>query len=70
MDQANVTGTVKLSKVMGECRRQAHVIQLFMARNSNPARCSAGQSLSIANAKVLQPLRIRHTVRSVTRHDR
>ena len=66
MDQANVTGTVKLSKVMGECRRQAHVIQLFMARTSNAACCSAGQSLSIANDKVLEPLRIRHRVRSVT----
>ena len=53
MDQANVTGIVKLSKVMGECRRQAHVIQLFMASASNPAHYSAGQSLSIANAKVL-----------------
>ena len=53
MYQANVTGTVKLSKVMGEGRRQAHVIQLYMASTSNPAHCSAGQSLSIANAKVL-----------------
>ena len=53
MDQANVTCTVPLSKVMGECRMQAHVIQLFMRSTSNPARCSAGWSVSLANAKVL-----------------
>ena len=35
MDQANVTGTVKLSKVMGECRRQAHVIQLHIYMKKN-----------------------------------
>ena len=53
MDQANVIGTVKLSKVMEECRKQSHVIQLFMASSSNPAHCSAGRSVSLANAKIL-----------------
>ena len=37
MDQASVTGTVKLSKVMGECRTQAQLIQLSRASISNPA---------------------------------
>ena len=35
MDQANVTGTVKLSKVMGECRTQVPVTQLSRASVSN-----------------------------------
>ena len=53
VDQANVTGTMKLSKVMGECRTQVHVTQVSRASPSNPARFSAGQSVSLANAKIL-----------------
>ena len=35
MDQTSLTGTVKLPKVMGECRTQVHVTQLSRVSISN-----------------------------------
>ena len=53
MHQANVTGTVKLSKVMGDCITEAYVTQLSRVSASNPAQCSADRSLSRTNTKIL-----------------
>ena len=53
MDQDNMTGTPKLSKVMGDCITEAHVTQLSRASASNPAQCSADRSLSQTNTKIL-----------------
>lgn len=66
MDQANVTGTVKLSKVMGRMQKAGTCYTAVHGKNFQCCLLLCRPVLSIANAKVLEPLRIRHRVRSAT----